>query len=59
MAMEGVKIQLGKGDLARFWEDTWVGISFLSSLFPQLYAVSLDKGKRMANLGFWVNNEWF
>lgn len=59
VVMEAVKICLGRGDLTWFCEDIWAGISSLLDSFPRLYAVSLDKGKQVAKLGFWVNNKWF
>ncbi|RVX03908.1 putative ribonuclease H protein [Vitis vinifera] len=42
---------VGNGRRIRFWEDKWCGDDKLCSLFPSLYAISLDKEA-------WVADVW-
>ena len=46
---------VGNGRRIRFWEDKWCGDDKLCSLFPSLYAISLDKEAWVADV--WSHSE--
>ena len=49
------KPEIGKyirvGDKARFWKDKWIGDRNLKTLFPRLYSLFLDQGKKVGEVG--------
>lgn len=45
MFLQSVKVQLGCGNLVRFWEDIWVGNESLKDRYPNLFRISLHKNK--------------
>ncbi|KAK9048582.1 hypothetical protein SSX86_032453 [Deinandra increscens subsp. villosa] len=47
---------VGRGDETKFWCDTWIGNQNLSSRFPRLFALAVDKSVRICDLR--VNNAW-
>ena len=40
---EGMIISVGNGNSVRFWQDRWCESGILKSLFPRLFALSLQK----------------
>jgi len=56
---EGLLWKVGSGDKVRFWEDNWIGGShILSSMYPRLYALSLDQGRTVGEVGVWAESTW-
>jgi len=43
--------KIGDGSIIKLWEDVWLQISSLKSMFPRLYSLSLDQGKTMGEVG--------
>ncbi len=41
-----------------FWEDTWLENNKLSTLFPRLFSISLDQGKKVVEVGNWEDGGW-
>ena len=50
--------RIGAGDKVRFWEDVWAERSNLKTAFPRLYSISLDKGRKVGEVGIWEGEEW-
>lgn len=50
---QSVKVQVGKGNKVRFWEDNWVGDHSLKHSFPNLYRISGLKNKPISSFFFW------
>jgi len=50
--------KVGRGDKVRFWEDAWLGESPLSVKYHRLYSVSLDKGRKVSEVGVWEEDIW-
>jgi len=42
----------------RLWEDLWLGNDCLRSVYPRLFSLSLDQGKRVGEVGVWEENNW-
>lgn len=40
---DDVALMVGKGDVARFWEDTWFGMNDLCDIFPSLHVLFVNK----------------
>lgn len=56
--LKGLEIFPGNGKLISFWHDTWVGNFPLCEKFPRLFRASLQPDSCVADIGFFVNNEW-
>jgi len=51
--------KLGFEDKVRFWEDNWLGgIHNICSLYPRLFALSLDQGRTVGEVGVWEDSIW-
>jgi len=50
--------KVGDGGLVRFWEDTWLQNNSLKVLYPRLYSLSLDQGKKVEEVGGWEDGRW-
>ena len=48
---EYVTWRIGAGDKVKFWEDVWVDRSNVKTAFPGLYSISLDKGRKVGEVG--------
>ena len=55
---EGMIISVGNGNSVRFWQDRWCESGILKSLFPRLFALSLQKNLTISQMGMWVGNAW-
>jgi len=55
---QGVGWKIGVGDKARFWEDAWVDSNNPKTMFPRLYIIYLDQGKKVGEVGVWEESEW-
>ena len=53
-----IKWKIGVGDKIRFWEDSWVNNNSLKSIYPRLYALSVDQGLKVKEVGSWVDSVW-
>jgi len=42
----------------RLFEDAWVGNIKLAILYPRLYSLSLDQGKKVGEVGVWEDLGW-
>ncbi|GKV51347.1 hypothetical protein SLEP1_g58014 [Rubroshorea leprosula] len=56
--VEGFKLKLGEGNSVMFWRDTWIGVQSLAVRFPRLFLVSIDKEKRVSQMGNWIDEQW-
>ncbi|PWA44277.1 reverse transcriptase zinc-binding domain-containing protein [Artemisia annua] len=43
------KINIGNGEIAKFWLDKWLGDPSLSETFPRLYRLEVSKDVRVVN----------
>jgi hypothetical protein len=43
----------GNGNDTNFWNDVWLGNSYLTVWFPRTYNLSEDKVSSIANMGVW------
>jgi len=50
--------KVGDGGIARFWEDVWLQNNCIKTLYPRLYALSLDQGKTVEEVGRWEDGLW-
>ena len=55
---QGVGWKIGVGDKARFWEDAWVDSNNPKTMFPRLYIIYLDQGKKVGEVGVWEESGW-
>ncbi|XP_020272700.1 uncharacterized protein LOC109847877 [Asparagus officinalis] len=44
--------------LIEFWEDRWIGVNSLSSLFPSLYSLIFSSNVSIRSQGHYLNNLW-
>lgn len=49
---------LGNGTSTSFWHQAWAGQVPFCIMFPRLYAISQDKDKMIADMGYWDNQTW-
>ena len=50
--------KVGNRARVRFWEDVWLGNECLRSVYPRLFSLSLDQGKRVGEVGVWEETTW-
>ena len=55
---EGMIISVGNGNSVHFWHDRWCEAGTLKSLFPRLFALSLQKNLLISQMGEWNENTW-
>ena len=56
---EALLWKVGSRDKVRFWEDNWLGGSHnLCLLYPRIFALSLDHGRTMREVGVWEDSTW-
>ncbi|KAL9665841.1 hypothetical protein QQ045_000162 [Rhodiola kirilowii] len=48
---EGTNVKLGKGNMLRFWEDTWLGDSPLKVQYKKLWSLAVNKKARVKEMG--------
>jgi hypothetical protein len=46
-------VLVGNGHDTNFWNDVWLGNSYLTVWFPRIYNLSEDKVSSIANMGEW------
>ena len=55
---EGMIISVGKGSSVRFWHDRWCEAGILKTIFPRLFALSLQQNYFINQMGEWNDNLW-
>ena len=55
---EGMIIKLGNRTSVRFWHDRWCEVGILKTIFPRLYAISIQKNTFISHMGFWGEDAW-
>lgn len=54
----GICRRIGEGDDTSFWEDNWHGTGKFQEQFVDLYGVSCQQNKKIAEMGQWINGSW-
>ncbi|XP_057520830.1 uncharacterized protein LOC130801085 [Amaranthus tricolor] len=55
---EGMILRVGDGSSIRFWHDRWCEAGVLKSLYPRLFAISLQKQALICQMGEWIGYSW-
>ena len=55
---EGMIICVGNENSVRFRHDRWCEAGILKSLFPRLFALSLQKNLLISQMGEWIEDSW-
>ncbi|KAL4301914.1 hypothetical protein GQ457_10G019110 [Hibiscus cannabinus] len=53
-----LSVQVGDGKHILFWDDVWLGNSFLKDQFPRFYALSCNKSGKVADFGRKIGARW-
>jgi hypothetical protein len=53
IAKQEVCVLVGNGHDTNFWNDVWLGNSYLTVWFPRIYNLSEDNVSSIANMGLW------
>lgn len=53
IAKQEACVLVGNGHDTNFWNDVWLGNSYLTVWFPRIYNLSEDKVSSIANMGVW------
>jgi len=53
-----IEWKVGVGEKVRFWEDVWVDSNNFKTMFPRLYSISSDQGKKVGEIGEWAKSIW-
>ena len=56
---EGLGLSPGDGSLIKFWQDSWLFNESLCSLFPRIFALSVNKFGTISDYGSWSGSSWF
>lgn len=48
----------GEGDDTLFWEENWHGEGRFQDKFKELFFVSAEQSKKLAEMGVWVEDRW-
>ena len=55
---EGMILRVGDGKSILFWHDRWYQAGLLKTIFPRLFAVSLQKQSKISQMGEWIDSSW-
>ena len=55
---DGIRMDLGDGKPARFWDDIWTEAGRLKDIYPRLFSLSIQMESYVGDRGFWDGIEW-
>lgn len=53
-----IKLKLGRGNLVKFWTDSWLGRDPIAALFPRLFDSCCEQNAVVEDMGLWTDNGW-
>ncbi|XP_057532930.1 uncharacterized protein LOC130810822 [Amaranthus tricolor] len=55
---DGMVLRVGDCSSIQFWHDRWCEAGVLKSIFPRLFAISLQKNSEISHMGEWAGSTW-
>ncbi|KAK3226985.1 hypothetical protein Dsin_006847 [Dipteronia sinensis] len=51
---KALRVVLGRGDMAKFWQDAWCDSTPLKTAFPRIYVLSINNVGVLKEFGKWI-----